>query len=214
MEHEQTSPGVIRRIRRQTGVSQRRLADLAGVSKSTVARWETGQTSPSLDIATALADLAGLRLVLVSSQGDEVAPMRSTAVKDLARRRYPAHLDPRAGASRDQFRPGRRVSGVTFDRGFWHRLARRGGLFPGDHPTWEEISDLEQRGDVDERITGVDDRRLVAADHDSRAVRPHEPQRLAVGVEQRAEPFPFSYFLPEVRLQVEDSRAARADPAA
>ena len=214
MEHDQTGPGVIRRIRRQAGVSQRRLAELAGVSKSTVARWETGQTSPSLDVATGLAGLAGLWLVLVSSHGDEVAPMRSTAVKDLARRHYPAHLDPRAGASRDQFRPGRRVSGVTFDRGFWHWVARRGGLFPGDHPTWEEISDLEHRGDVDERVTGVHDRRLVAADHDPRPVRPHEPERLPVGVEERAEPIPFSYFLPEVRLQVEDARAARADPAA
>jgi hypothetical protein len=41
------------------------------------------------------AAVAGLRLALVDAEGAEVPPMCDDAVRDMARRRFPAHLDTR-----------------------------------------------------------------------------------------------------------------------
>ncbi|WP_432478869.1 helix-turn-helix domain-containing protein [Nocardioides sp. GXQ0305] len=142
-------PDLVRRARRLTGLSQRGLADRLGISHSTVARWETGVTSPDLATFERLAGLAGLRLVAVDAEGEVVEPMRADAARDRAGRRYPSHLDPHAREWRVP--PGVHMTGewaeawrraaeeqrprVRFEHAAWRDLLR--GLLgvPPDHPT-------------------------------------------------------------------------------
>lgn len=94
--------GLIRRARRMADLSQRELARRAKVSQSTVARLESGDLRPSLDVMQTLLATAGLHLVVVDEEGHVVLPMReSVETRDGADRRYPSHLDtildPRPG---------------------------------------------------------------------------------------------------------------------
>jgi transcriptional regulator with XRE-family HTH domain len=53
---------IVREARRRAGLTQRRLAALAGVSQPTIARIESGVTTPSLDEVGRLVELCGLDL--------------------------------------------------------------------------------------------------------------------------------------------------------
>lgn len=46
----------IKRAREQAGLTQDKLADLIGVSREAIARWETGDTEPKLKHLIALAE--------------------------------------------------------------------------------------------------------------------------------------------------------------
>ncbi len=81
-------PRRIRELRVSRGLSQRRLADLLGVSTLTVLRWEHGQTRPTA--------LAWRQLLLIEAQ----APSSLTLVPDAAA----AHSRPSTVAIK---RPGR-----------------------------------------------------------------------------------------------------------
>jgi transcriptional regulator with XRE-family HTH domain len=96
-------PGVLRRIRRIADLSQRELAAAAGVSASTIGQAESGTRDLPIRRVAEMAELAGLRLVLMDGGGTEVMPMSHEAVKDMGGRRFPAHLDTRYG-----------------DEGWWH----------------------------------------------------------------------------------------------
>jgi transcriptional regulator with XRE-family HTH domain len=86
--------GLIRRARRRTGMSQRELADRAGVAPSTVAKVEKGTLVPGLRVLEALLDGAGLFLVVVDPDGKVIQPLEEYPLAvDNAGRRYPAHLD-------------------------------------------------------------------------------------------------------------------------
>src|ERR1700712_803682 len=85
--------GLVRRIRRTTGLSQRELAVRIEISKSAVAAAETGAGGLDARALAAAAGLAGLRIALVDGNGDEVDGMNSDAVRDRSGRRFPAHLD-------------------------------------------------------------------------------------------------------------------------
>mgnify|MGYP002620543377 FL=1 len=94
--------GLVRRARRIADLSQRELARRAGLAPSTVARIETGEVMPSLEVMQRILDTAGLSLVVVDRDGHVIQPMRDVAdIHDGADRRYPAHLDtildPRPG---------------------------------------------------------------------------------------------------------------------
>ena len=65
----------------------------ASIAHSTLARWETGATSPELAQFQRLLTHAGIRLIAVDSDGAVVEPMRADAARDRAGRRYPSHLD-------------------------------------------------------------------------------------------------------------------------
>lgn len=94
--------GLVRRARRINDTSQREMARMAGVSPSTVARVETGEMRPSLDLLARLLATTGLYLVVVDQDGRVIVPMRECEeTRDGADRRYPSHLDtildPRPG---------------------------------------------------------------------------------------------------------------------
>ncbi len=101
--------GLIRRVRRVCDLSQRDLAERLGVHHSTVARWETNATQPTLGAFRQILALAGWSLAALDTTGAEphdaapqgetalptetVQPMRGDAARDRQGRRYPAHLD-------------------------------------------------------------------------------------------------------------------------
>lgn len=90
-------PGALRRIRRLADLSQRELAAASGLSASLIGHVESGSRDVTVGVLVRLAALAELRLALVDSSGDEVQPMSGGAVRDMAGRRFPAHLDTRYG---------------------------------------------------------------------------------------------------------------------
>ena len=158
-------PGLVRRVRRELGVSQRGLAARLGVSQSRVARWETGRAIPSAaDIEEVLA-LDGATLVAVAEDGARVAPMDPLAIRDRADRHYPAHCDPRGqgwwsppdslpsaeGAA--EWRRSREEGDpcVTYDRGLWRAVMRAAYGTPPDHPTRAEVVDGVRNGGVERR---------------------------------------------------------------
>ena len=85
--------GLVRRVRRTCDVNQRELARPLGVSQSTVARWEAGESEPSLAQFQQLLDLVGCRLEAVGADGEFLRPMDNTTPRDQQGRLRPAHLD-------------------------------------------------------------------------------------------------------------------------
>lgn len=95
-------PGLVRAARRLTDHSQRQFAAAAEVSRSTVARVESGQLAPSLAMLRRLLAVAGIVLVATDRHGRVVHPMQVwDQTRDGADRQFPAHLDliidPRMG---------------------------------------------------------------------------------------------------------------------
>jgi HTH-type transcriptional regulator/antitoxin HipB len=137
--------GALRRIRRLADLSQKELADACGLSQSAVAQAENGRRGLPVAALARAAELAGLRLALLDTEGREVAGMDDAAVRDRAGRRFPAHLDTRYGDDGwwyDVHRYGRERPWYTFDRARWARdrdRAARGT--PDDHQ-------LPQAGDA------------------------------------------------------------------
>ncbi len=55
---------IIQQRRKELGITQPDLAELASVSKNTLYKLERGQGNPSLDVLTKLAEVLGLELKL------------------------------------------------------------------------------------------------------------------------------------------------------
>lgn len=88
--------GLCRAVRRRADASQREMAHRTGLSRSTIARIESGRLVPSLAVLSRLLTEAGLVLVAVDPDGRVVAPMADPPGDDLrdgAGKRYPSHLD-------------------------------------------------------------------------------------------------------------------------
>lgn len=87
---------LIRRARTQRGLSQRALADRAGVEQSTIARIELGDTDPAYSTVVRLLNAAGFRLphpepsiptlAEAATNGDELDWTMLRSVTDLAER--------------------------------------------------------------------------------------------------------------------------------
>lgn len=148
--------GMVRRARRLRDLSQRDLAELAGVSPSSVARAESVTGSTSLDMFGRLLKAAGTDLALVGDghvigDEDEEVPMHDLAPRDNGGRRYPAHLDPAI--------PANSGWASTFELGFnrerkarilrYHHRPIRDRIrsrtsTPADHPTLQELIEHER----------------------------------------------------------------------
>ncbi|WP_347059135.1 helix-turn-helix transcriptional regulator [Blastococcus sp. HT6-30] len=129
--------GALRRIRRLADMSQRELAEAAGLSASAVAHGEAGTRDLPVTALARAAGLAGLRIALLDGNGDEVPGMDPDAVRDRAGRRFPAHLDTMLSeerASRWEHRPRLQQPTYTFDRRLpWEDAERRARERPDDH---------------------------------------------------------------------------------
>ena len=144
--------GAIRRARRAAGLSQRGMADRAGVSSSTVARAESRDGAVSLEVLVALLAVAGQRLAVVDGSGELVTPMRPHTMRDRAGRFFPAHLDT---VPADDYTPSgsqrhyaRRKPVVTFARGglrdYSAVLRGEGWVRPADHVTVDELAQMRR----------------------------------------------------------------------
>ena len=112
-------PGALRRIRRSADVSQREIAGLVGISKTAIAAAESGARGLDARVLALAAELAGLRLAVVDGEGRHVPEMADEAVRDMAGRRFPAHLDTRysdEGWWHGPHRYDRQQPWYTFDR--------------------------------------------------------------------------------------------------
>lgn len=153
-------PGLVRRARRAADISQRDLAQRLGVSQSTVARWETGQSSPALSVVEQMLAFGGLRLVMRDAAGEPVAPMREDAARDRAGRRFPAHADLDAWGwwvpqdlqlsvewlDAHRHAAEQRIPHIRYAQSRWRGTTRRLLGTPEDHPTYEElVSAVETR---------------------------------------------------------------------
>jgi transcriptional regulator with XRE-family HTH domain len=129
--------GTLRRIRRTADLSQRELAGALGISAAAVGQAEAGTRQVPLAVLARAAALAGLRLALVDDAGREVAGMADDTVRDLGRRRFPAHLDPLHSDDRParfEERWSRPLPWYTFDRDRTYRdVVRRRDGTPDDH---------------------------------------------------------------------------------
>jgi transcriptional regulator with XRE-family HTH domain len=128
---------LLRRIRRTADLSQRELAAALGVARSTIARAETGARDLPATMLARAAELAGLRLGLLDTDGRAVAGMTPAAVRDRAGRLFSAHLDVRHG-DEDWWHGSERYSRqrpwYTFDRDRRARDAVRARFgTPPDH---------------------------------------------------------------------------------
>ncbi|MFQ1003341.1 helix-turn-helix domain-containing protein [Modestobacter sp. SSW1-42] len=155
----------VRRIRRAADLSQRELADALSVSSGAVARAETGDRDLPATVLMRAARLAGLRLALLDDAGDEVGGMAGNAVRDMAGRRFPAHLDTRYGDEgwwHDEVRYSRPRPWYTFDRDRRardHRRTRRGE--PSDHQVPQPGDAPQARARARRQAAWAEQRRLA-----------------------------------------------------
>jgi transcriptional regulator with XRE-family HTH domain len=164
--------GYLRRIRRLADLSQRQLAEAAGMSKSAVAAAEAGTRDLAATQLARAAALAGLRLTLLDRDGREVVGMSPDGPRDAADRRLPAHLDTlhtSDGPDWEQ-RQSRPQPWFTFalDRVSRDRARDRDGIpadhhvpEPGDSP-WERAA--ARRREYWRRRAEERERRLLAGE--------------------------------------------------
>jgi transcriptional regulator with XRE-family HTH domain len=87
---------LLRAARHRGDVSQREMADRAGVNRSVVARIEAGLVArPGFPLMVRLLAAAGCRLVVVDSEGAPLQPRPYEDALDAGLRHWPAHLDVR-----------------------------------------------------------------------------------------------------------------------
>lgn len=75
-------------LRRRAGLSQEELAELLGVTRQAVQKWEAGTSRPDMDNLTALADYFQVSLDHLVRGTEEAAPVRETVVIHHEYRRW------------------------------------------------------------------------------------------------------------------------------
>ncbi len=90
----------LRAARYRAGLSQRELAEEAGVSHSVVARIEHMPAQARVEHLATLLHVAGLTLIVVDESGAEFLPeaRADNERRNDGGRRFPAHLDVRPGS--------------------------------------------------------------------------------------------------------------------
>ena len=83
----------IKACRQAAGISQEKVAELVGVSRQAVTKWETGQSAPSTENLFKLAEIFGTTVDLILTDGAEDEGAAESA--DTAESRRPKKLDLR-----------------------------------------------------------------------------------------------------------------------
>ena len=129
--------GALRRARRLADLSQREMAEVVGLPRSTVGAAEAGARDVAVGVLARVVAVAGLRLALLDGDGSEVPPMDGGVVRDMGNRYFPAHLDTRRseeGWWHGPERYSRREPWYTFDRDRrWRDVRREREGLPADH---------------------------------------------------------------------------------
>jgi transcriptional regulator with XRE-family HTH domain len=87
-------PLLLRALRHRADLSQRELAERAGVPATTVASIESGRSAdPKFHTMEKLARAAGAHLSILLDDGTEVTRIETDDLRDNGDRRFPAHLD-------------------------------------------------------------------------------------------------------------------------
>lgn len=97
---------LLRAARRHVDYSQRELAVMSGVPKSSVAAYETEERDVPARVLARMLDACGLRLAAVDGFGQIVDVPDEPPPLDRGGRHYPAHLDLRDIPARVQDRRG------------------------------------------------------------------------------------------------------------
>jgi len=85
--------GYVRQSRRRAATNQRELAELAGITQSTLSRIEAGRSIPNVATLLRLLRVGWMHLAVVDDRGRWVSPLQEPPeTRDLAGRRFPAHL--------------------------------------------------------------------------------------------------------------------------
>lgn len=101
-DESQTAPplpvdALLRAARHRADLSQRELAERAGVNRSMVSRIEAGLVlSPGFALVTRLLTAAGCRLLALDENDEPLRPRPFDHARDAGYRHYPAHLEVRA----------------------------------------------------------------------------------------------------------------------
>lgn len=157
---------VLRALRRRFDLSQRQLAERAGVPKSTIGDLETGRSVPTVATLQRALGAVGYRLEVVDP-GDQPVWWDDSLEhpRDAAERRFPAHLDL---YPRYPDRPDHKPT-IGYPGGPWTfftcRAARDQVRFGGHFGTWGPGPPTPGQFDVLEildRIGDEDVRRLQA----------------------------------------------------
>ncbi len=192
--------GIVRRGRRSADLSQRELAERAGVAPSTVARVEAdGRPRFSLDALGTVLQALDLRLAVLDTDGTEVRPMTPAAVRDRGRRRYPAHLDVRLVGTHSGwwgdacwswapgYHPGRPTHTFDLSRRQRDAAAERApaGTRPADHPEPHPFDDVKVRLAAERRlhnqVTELDRRRDAHRSAPAASASPAAPAASGTG---------------------------------
>ena len=64
----------IKACRQEAGISQEKVAELVGVSRQAVTKWEAGQSAPNTENLFKLAEIFGTRVDLLLASGAESEP--------------------------------------------------------------------------------------------------------------------------------------------
>jgi len=119
----------IKTARNRAGMSQQELADAIHVSRSAVAKWESGKGLPDIENLKAITGIFGMTLDELTGDGNEVTctlrePMPAADLEDAVRTRWPDAVRIDWMELRHDFdRPGRILNALTFGLpGFWWRI--------------------------------------------------------------------------------------------
>ena len=78
-----TAGKIIREARKVAGLSQQELAELAGVPRQSIARWEQGTVEPGFDTVRRLLRSCGYDITLIRYVPDETVDDRLSGKRDL-----------------------------------------------------------------------------------------------------------------------------------